>query len=67
MASCQVQTGVLPIVKSNAHNERVYQLSYADQRGSRPGYVNFTTNPSYIGILVILLCYITFLSEVKCM
>ena len=36
MVSCQVRTGVLPIVKVKPPNERVYQLIYADQRDSDP-------------------------------
>ena len=38
MASCQVRTGVVRNVKTNAPNERVYQLSPADQRDSGPGF-----------------------------
>ena len=34
MVLCHVQTSVLPIVKSNASNERVYQLSCGDQWNS---------------------------------
>jgi len=30
-------------------------------------YIRFIIPPSYIGILVILMDYITFLSEVKCL
>ena len=70
MVFCQVRTGVRPIVKANALNERVYKLSYARQGIQFPDlkcYVKFKTPPSYIGILVILMYYITFLSEVKCL
>ena len=38
MILCQVKTSVLPIVKAHANNERFYQLSYADQRDSGPGF-----------------------------
>ena len=41
MVLCQVQTGVLPIIKSNAPNEHIYQLSYGDQRDSATGFKVF--------------------------
>ena len=65
MVLCQVQTNIVLIVKVNATDERFYQL-----RPAIPNltcYVNFITPPSYIGILVILMYNITFLSEVKCL
>ena len=39
---------------------------YVDKGNSSPGYVNFIT-PLYKGILVILLYYKAFISEVKCL
>ena len=38
MVLCQVQNGVLPIVRAHANSERFYQLSYADQRYYEPGF-----------------------------
>ena len=71
MVLCQVRTGVLLTVKAKAPNEHVYQLSYADgQQTSKiqvPDLkcnIKFTTPPSYIGIVMILMYCTTFLSEV---
>ena len=57
---------VFPIVKSNAPNERIYHLNYGNQRHLKC-YVKFISPPSYIDILVILMDYITFLSDVLCL
>ena len=38
MVLCQVGTGVPPIVKLNAPNEHVYQLSHGDQRDYCTGF-----------------------------
>ena len=50
MVSCQVQTVVHQVVKANAPNERVYQLSYADQRDSDSGFklLRYICNSSFI-------------------
>ena len=50
MVSCQVQTGVLQVVKANAPNELVYQLSYADERDSDSGFKvqRYICNSSFI-------------------
>ena len=47
MVSCQVRTGFLPTVKLNAPNERVYQLSHADQRNYCTGFkvLRYIYNP----------------------
>ena len=38
MVLCQVQTGVLPIVRMHTNTKRFYQLSYADQQYYGPGF-----------------------------
>jgi len=72
MVSCRVPNGVLPIVKANTFNERVYQLSHGNSGILLPnlkGYVKYTTPRSHIGIpvyVIVILCiaYTTSISDV---
>ena len=55
--------------KSKCKKKCVYQLSHANQRYLCPGFNvigSFTTPPSHISILLIIICSITVMSKAKC-